>query len=29
FKRQVEVADDPRLIDLLDKDAGAHVPTIG
>jgi|TARA_R110002110_G_scaffold190214_2_gene398447 GNAT superfamily N-acetyltransferase len=29
YKRQVEVADDPRLIDLLDKDAGAHVPTIG
>ena len=29
FKRQVEVADDPRLIDLLEKDAGAHVPTIG
>ena len=29
FERQVEVADDPRLIDLLDKGAGAHVPTIG
>ena len=29
YKRQVEVADDPRLIDLLDKDAGAHVPPIG
>ncbi|SFT06548.1 hypothetical protein SAMN04488040_2952 [Sulfitobacter marinus] len=29
FKRQVEIADDPRLINLLDKDNGAHVPIIG
>lgn len=28
FKRQVEIADDPRLINLLDKDNGVHVPII-
>lgn len=28
FKRQVEIADDPRLIDLHPKDAAAHIPMI-
>lgn len=28
-RRQIEVADDPRLIGVLPADAGAHVPLIG
>lgn len=29
YRRQIEIADDPRLTGLLDSDAGPHVPIIG
>jgi hypothetical protein len=29
YRRQIEVADDPRLTGMLGRDAGPHVPIIG
>ena len=29
YKRQIEIADDPRLLDLLPRAVGPHIPVIG